>query len=112
MTNQNAGDLLTELLRAAHLNNSEAARRAGVSLNTIKTYRAGTTPNPTKLKAVAALFAADDAARLVEAFGYPGLTNDARGVDEAQVLADIIAETEHALTKLKDAYDKIMRGRA
>jgi transcriptional regulator with XRE-family HTH domain len=113
MGNDKAAGLLRQLLDAGYLTNSEAARRAGVSLNTIKKALTGVSPSAPKLKAIAELFAPDDAARLVAAFGLPGLTSDHPATaSEAEALAAIIDETEQMLAKLRDVYGKIMRDQA
>lgn len=107
-----AGDLLTELLRSYYLTESEAARRAGVSVSTIKNYRQGKTePSPPKLLAVAGLFDRDDAARLCEAFGFPGLiAHRAAPSDAAAVLADAIERTRATLAALEEAYERAITG--
>lgn len=114
MANERAGELLGQLLRQSHLTDAEAARRSGVSINTLKNYKAGTTtPAAVKLMKVAALFSPADAARLVDAYGFPGLMGDQPAtLTEADAIAAIIAETEAALTKLKAVYSKIMENDA
>lgn len=113
MTNEHAGRMLSDLIDGTPgLNNSEAARRAGVSLNTIKNYRKGGPATPSKLRLVAGIFQPDDAARLCEAFGYPGLIANKERVDAAEILREAIDEARAALAQLEAAYDRIIQTRA
>jgi transcriptional regulator with XRE-family HTH domain len=108
---QSGGELLSELLAKRYLNDSKAARQSGVHVNTIKALKAGKNqPNPDTIRKLAALFDREEAERLAEAFGYPGLLTPAPGSIED--LAGIIAKTEAALDELKEAYASIMHGRA
>jgi hypothetical protein len=110
-----ASELFADLMRGYYLTDAQAARVAGVHINTIKGLKAARSqPTPETVRKVAVLFRPDDAARLAEAYGYPGLLDHAppapQPVDEAEVLAAVIAETEAALTKLRAVYSKIMQG--
>jgi transcriptional regulator with XRE-family HTH domain len=112
MEYEQAGKLLSDLIDSTPgLNNSEAARRAGVSLNTIKNYRAGNTPTPSKLRLIAGIFSSDDAERLCAAFGLPGLIDTKNKVDAAEVLRRAIDDARGALAQLEAAYDRIVSGR-
>jgi transcriptional regulator with XRE-family HTH domain len=112
MGNEQAGKLLSDLIDSTPgLNNSEAARRAGVSLNTIRNYRAGGDPTPSKLRQVAGIFPIEDGARLCAAFGLPGLIDTKNKVDAAEVLRRAIDDARAALAQLEAAYDRIVAGR-
>ena len=107
--------MLAKLIEEYYLNDSKLARLSGVHVNTIKALKADRNePRPDTVRRIAAVFdKPSDAARLVEAFGFPGLMDDSHEArPEADVIAAVIAETEAALTKLRDVYAKIMQGRA